>query len=248
MKNKYAKASLQTNEFETESFRYVSSYLGDRYDGDYFFPESIVGEVKNILDVGCGNGEFLFAWKKHYKAIKAVGVEPSKKAVELLRTKWKEDIEKNPAGTAGGLEFQTSYAHKLPFETDSFDIVMVWSVLHWIGRNEYLQSLGELIRVCNKYLVVMDFVGQKDYRTPYSHKDGLFTYKQDFERIVLNSGIMHSIEEKRWYVEPANGNLCFINKAQLNPFDKSINYHSRKMIVFQKDYEALPVKSEDDFE
>jgi hypothetical protein len=94
----------------------------------------------------------------------------------------------------------------------------------------------------------MDFVGQKDYRVPYSHKDGLFTYKQDFERIVLNSGIMHSIEERRWYVEPANGNLSFINKAQLNPFDKSINYHSRKMIVFQKDYEALPVKSEDDFE
>jgi hypothetical protein len=147
-----------------------------------------------------------------------------------------------------GLEFKNAYAHRLPFETDSFDIVIVWLVLHWIGRNKYLQSLGELIRVCKKYLVVMDIVGQKDYRTPYSHKEGLFTYKQDFERIVINSGIMHSIEERRWYVDPENGNLCFIKKAQLNSFDKSINYHSRKMIVFQKDYEALPVKSEDDFE
>ena len=24
------------------------------------------------------------------------------------------------------------------------DIVLVWSVLHWIGRNEYLQSIGEI--------------------------------------------------------------------------------------------------------
>ena len=93
----------------------------------------------------------------------------------------------------------------------------------------------------------MDFVGQRDYRTPYSHKAGLFTYKQDFEKIIKNSGTMRSIEKNRWFVDPTTEDLCFIDKAQLNPFEKTINYHSRKMVVFQKDYEALLVKSEGDF-
>lgn len=237
------KAQFQTKQFESESLRYVSSYLNDEHNR-HFFPDSIAGKVKKILDVGCGNGEFLLAWKKHYRAELAVGVEPNREAVELLQKKFEEyDYSVGP----GGLEFQTAFAHRLPFETDSFDIVTVWSVLHWIGRNEYLQSLGELIRVCRGYLVIMDFVGQKDYRVPYSHKSGLFTYKQDFENMIVGSGIMEALEEKRWYVDSENRNLCLIEESQLNPFEKIINYHSRKMVVFKKNYDFLPVKSEKDF-
>ena len=59
---------------------------------------------------------------------------------------------------------------KMPMLTNffTFDIVLVWSVLHWIG-NEYLQSIGEMIRICNKFSD-NGFCCQRDYRVSYHHK------------------------------------------------------------------------------
>jgi ubiquinone/menaquinone biosynthesis C-methylase UbiE len=202
------------------------------------FPSSIEN-IKSILDVGCGNGDFLYSWKQHYQAQEAMGVEPSSEAVRLLKEKW--------VGV-NGMEFCSAFAHNLPFDTDSFDIVTVWSVLHWVGRNEYLQSLGEIIRVCNRYLIVMDFVAQDDYRVPYSHKDGLFTYKQDFQKVIEGSGIMKSIETIRWWVDPEDNKLHVINEKDLKPFEKNIlSYHARKTVIFEKDYDFIQVKDSASF-
>jgi ubiquinone/menaquinone biosynthesis C-methylase UbiE len=91
--------SNQTNEFESESYRYVSSYLNDSYTkSEVFLKELPTDQVKSLLDVGCGNGEFLLAWKNHFNATKVVGVEPSQEAIKLLREKWSKEME-------GGGEF-----------------------------------------------------------------------------------------------------------------------------------------------
>lgn len=228
----------QTREFKGESLRYVSSHLHNNLDFKNVFPNS-VGNIRSILDVGCGNGDFLYSWKQYYQAEQAMGVEPSQEAVKLLKEKW---------GAVSEMQFFSAFAHSLPFETDSFDLVIVWSVLHWVGRNEYLQSLGEVIRVSGRWLVVMDFVAQKDYRVPYSHKNGLFTYKQDFQPLVEYSGIMKAIEVIRWWVNPTDNTLYLINEKELDLFEKNIlSYHARKMVVFEKNYEALPIKENKDF-
>lgn len=228
----------QTREFESESLRYVSSHLNTQAVIKSTFPV-LSKNIKSILDVGCGNGHFLYSWKQHYQVQEAMGVEPSSEAVRLLKEKW---------GCVNGMNFCSASAHRLPFDTNSFDIVTVWSVLHWVGRNEYLQSLGEIIRVCNRYLVVMDFVARDEYRVPYSHKNGLFTYKQDFQKVIEGSGIMKSIETTRWWVDPNNNKLHMINEEDLNPFEQNIlSYHARKTVIFEKDYDFLPVKDGQSF-
>ena len=135
----------QTQEFDLESYRYISSYINDRGRKDPIVPQSINKKLVNsILDVGCGNGEFLNAWKNHFSVGgSAVGIEPSAEGIDLVKEKWRQDET---------LAFQSSFAHELPFDSDTFDLVTTWSVLHWIGRNEYLPSIGEMIRVCSKYL------------------------------------------------------------------------------------------------
>lgn len=230
----------QTKAFLLESERYVGNYLNDEARIDIFFNKNIKSrEVNSILDVGCGNGEFLNEWKNYYKINNAVGVEPSRKSVLKIREKWKKD--KN-------MKFETAFAHKLPFDNDSFDIVVINSVLHWIGRNEYLQSLGELIRVCKKYLYVMDFVALCDYRVNYSHRENLFTYKQDFEVPINLSGIMETIEKKMWYVDSVSKRICKINEEDLKPFKNNfISYHARKGVLFKKNYNLLPLCNENEF-
>jgi hypothetical protein len=72
----------------------------------------------------------------------------------------------------------------------NFHLVIVWSVLHWVDRNLYLQSLGELIRVTNKHLMVMDFFPKIEHKTKYKHKSGFFTFKTDFDKILQSSGYL----------------------------------------------------------
>jgi ubiquinone/menaquinone biosynthesis C-methylase UbiE len=228
----------QTSHFENESKRYVSSYIDLPVYA--LFPKTIdLKEINTMCDVGCGNGELLSAYKNLYSISKCVGVEPSEESVKLLKNKFDQNI---------GFNFLCAFAHKLPFDTNNFDLVLCNSVLHWVGRDEYLQSLGELIRVTKKYLIIMDFVGSKDYRVPYHHKLGLFTYKQDFEKVITASGIMEKIETIQYYYDSSNSTFHNINENDLHPFEGNIlNYHSRKMIVFQKNYDLLPLKSIQDF-
>lgn len=230
----------QTQHFDSESYRYVSSYISNGVRTDNSIPNSIEEKrVSSILDVGCGNGEFLADWHARLSAKNSVGVEPSQEGVKLLQKKWNENKQ---------LSFQSAFAHQLPFETDSFDLVTTWSVLHWIGRNEYLQSIGELIRVCKHYLCIMDFVAGEDYRVPYHHKPGLFTYKQDFDPIIRASGIMKPVEKIQWWVDPISKQEITLSQQELHKFKGNpVSYHSRQLVVYEKNYDQLPIMREADF-
>ena len=233
----------QTRCFQDESYRFVSSNIKNINRSNYFSysPKSLAKDkIDSILDVGCGNGERLNEWRINFESTTAVGIEPSEQAVELLNDKW-NNVEE--------ISFISGYAHSLPFETDTFDLVTAWSVLSWVGRPEYIQSIGELIRVCSKYLCIVDFCASKDYRVPYSHEDGLYTYKQDFDPIVCASGIMKSIEVKRWWPDPETKKRNSIEESDLKKFElNKLSYFARKLVVYEKNYNLLPIKSQIDFE
>ena len=82
----------QTELFDGESFRYITSHLHDAVYEVNMHPKSIKqGDLNSILDVGCGNGSFLRNWQDHFKIDFAVGVEPSKKGVSVLNKEWEND-------------------------------------------------------------------------------------------------------------------------------------------------------------
>ena len=226
--------------FEQESLRYVSSTIEmEEDDFELNLPVELQPDsISSILDVGCGNGNMLLGLSKRFAARTAVGLEPSEDAVSLLREKHR--------GRA--LIFSAGSAEKLRFETESFDLVVCWSVLHWVGRENYLQALGELIRVTRKYLLILDFVAMTDYAVPYAHRKGYLTFKTDFEGPVLASGIMEKVSELRWFHDKEANAVVPISPDDLVPFrGNSLSYHSRKQVVFRKNKELLPVLSEIDF-
>lgn len=229
----------QSQEWNDQSYRYISSYLDN--DGrecgllDSFLdtfakhlPE--FQHSPKILDVGCGNGLFLKEMVRLFGATKGVGVEPSIEGVNLLSKKYSHE---------GRINFYASSAHSLPFESDTFDLVTAWSVFHWVGRNEYLQALGELLRVSSKFIMIMDFCPTQEYKTPYSHKEGFYTYKMDFEIPLLSSGILEKVAEERWIMN--QNRIQHINQEDLLPFEeKRENWDARKMVLFRKNYDTLP--------
>jgi SAM-dependent methyltransferase len=238
---KRAQGDSQTRVFEeSESFRYFTARAG--FDIPTLKSEDLVAlpeQVDSVLDVGCGTAVNLAHVADLLSARLAVGVEPNPQTVEALRINHRDDSR---------LSFYTASAHRLPFETSSFDVVICWSVLHWVGRDNYLQALGELVRVSKSWLLVMDFVGAEAFRVPYHHYDGVYTYKMDFTEPLMSSGVLNLVDERRWWEPEAGGPRVPLTSADLQPFrDRGVNYHSRKVATFRKNYSLLETLSESSF-
>ena len=76
---------------------------------------------------------------------------------------------------------------------------------------------------------------------------GFFTYKHDFEKIVIETKIMQPVQRVRYWINPMNEKLSILKKKQLDPFSKLVNYYSRKLVVFKKDYNLLKIKTKNEF-
>lgn len=224
----------------TESARYVRDRQG--FALPTVRPEDfagVSGDVESVLDAGCGHGVNLAWTVEHFGAGSGVGLEPSAEAVTVLADAYRDDER---------LTFREGSVHAMPFASRTFDLVVCWSVLHWVGREEYLQAIGELIRVSRRWIVVMDFAANEPYRTPYRHVPGLWTYKQDFARTFLDSGAVRLVSSQRWW-EPVPGeDRVQIAEGALTPFlGNPLSYHARRVCVFEKAEDVLPAHAPEDF-
>jgi len=228
----------QTREWADQSLRYVSSVLGNSTPNlDFQLLQSIDHEkYQRVCDVGCGSGENLAFLAGRFGA-QGIGIEPSAQGVELLREKHKSRRD---------LDFVCASIDRMPLESNSQDLVLCWSVLHWVGRDEYLQALGELLRITRKHLIVMDFVPLVSYRTPYKHRDGFYTHKMDFDPVFMASGLVKKVDEKRWWDQERCRRM--IEERDLMPFlGNVVNWHARKLVIYEKNPAVLPIHGETDF-
>lgn len=89
--------------------------------------------VKSILDVGTGTGDFLKVLTEDFPGAAIVGVDPDSKSME-------EAAKKFP-----GITFQKMGAEKLLFKANSFDVVSISMALHHLPKIQ--KSLKEIKRV-----------------------------------------------------------------------------------------------------
>ena len=207
----------QTTNWKEESLRYAlntSSSASNKnkiFKNFSFFSNK---KIKSILDVGCGNGDFLNDFLTN-KKIKKFGIETSQDTINLCKKRHRN------------INFKKAFSHNLPFRDNEFDLVIIWSVLHWIDRNYYLQSLGELIRVTNKYLLVMDFFPKIEHKTKYKHKTGFYTFKTNFDKILNSSGFLQKRFELNYFIDEKIKKLIVTNNIK-------DNIHQRKIIIYKK--------------
>ncbi len=118
----------------------------------HLWPEllKLAGQVKDgqsVLDVGCGNGRLVEAFKE--KAVYYLGVDSNKKLIESAKTRWLPNVECRtclPVGKVSNVEFKLGDILELDkIEEKDFDYVFCVAVLHHLpGVDLRVQALKQL--------------------------------------------------------------------------------------------------------
>jgi len=93
-------------------------------------------ENLKILDFGCGDGEVIKFFKKHFPKSKISGIDISDESIEKA---------KNKVGNTCNLKKYNG--EKIPYKNESFDIVFVACVFHHINKKLHKKLFLEIKRV-----------------------------------------------------------------------------------------------------
>lgn len=141
---------------------------------------------EKVLEVGASNGWRAAAIERIYGS-KCVAIDPSKKAI----SEGKKIYPK--------ISFHRGLMSNLPIKkNETFDMVIVSLVFHWIDRTTLMQSIAEIDRVLKNggYLIISDFFPDKPITVPYHHLPNkkIFTYKLDYANIFLSTNLYRIID------------------------------------------------------
>lgn len=92
----------------------------------------------SVLDVGCAKGFMLYDLKKNIPGIKVNGIDISEYAIENSLKEIKEDLI-------------VGNATNLPYEDNSFDVVISINTVHNLDIENCAKALKEIQRVSKKY-------------------------------------------------------------------------------------------------
>ena len=121
---------------------------------------------ERVLDIGCGRGAVLMKAAQHLTTGRAVGVDLWKRADQSGNAI--EATLRNAAaeGVADRVELHTGDMTKLPFEDNSFDVVVSNAAIHNVkdqaGRNAAIEQVVRVLRPGGQ-LLIADIKGTDDY-------------------------------------------------------------------------------------
>jgi SAM-dependent methyltransferase len=123
-----------------------------------------------ILEIGSGDGTRL-SWLKQNRGFACYGVEPSRLAVDAAR--------------ARGIDARQATADQLPFEDETFDVVMFGFCLYLCDRDDLFRIAAEADRVLKNpgWLLILDFYSPGPMKRAYRHRAGVFSHKMDYQTL-----------------------------------------------------------------
>jgi SAM-dependent methyltransferase len=136
----------------------ISKILGPRFDavagdGARALQELALPANATILDVGTGKGYFaIYLASQGYQVLTG---EPDTDQSHYAGRDWALSAKK--AGVLDNIRFQSFNADNLPFESETFDAVFFFGVLHHIAEKVRGQVLREALRVSRDNGVVVFF-------------------------------------------------------------------------------------------
>jgi len=142
------------------------------------------GKAKiDILEIGCSDGWRLKILRDDYDA-NVYGIEPSPEACKKAKETF--NLEHIICGTSDKFDFGKK-----------FDLIMVPFVLHWIGRDQLLESVSNIDKHLKDggAIIINDFWQNGFKKVKYHHRTdvSIWTYKQDYSKIFLSLGTYRGI-------------------------------------------------------
>jgi len=148
-----------------------------------------------MLDVGCGEGRHIFGVMQDHPLMKCIGIDMDKASLN----KAEEGYEYFKSISNAGAEFFIGSAYSLPFESDSFDLIICSEVLEHL--HEYNDAIKEIHRVLKP--------GGKLYILEFSQPD-IFPFKQIYQFYFR-------------YILPLLGKVVSNDNAAYNYLPESVN-------------------------
>jgi SAM-dependent methyltransferase len=135
----------------------LSQYYDERYTGDYMTSHSSIdarrvadflgrvrGEVKSVLDYGCGRGTWTPALESAFPAATLVGIDVSEVAVGHARA------------TFPNQRFEVFDGRRAPVDDESFDLVFSFHVLEHVAQlDEVVRDMIRVTKMGGQLVVVL---------------------------------------------------------------------------------------------
>ncbi len=136
----------------------IGKILGERFDAAAVDGARALQELRlpadaAILDVGTGKGYFaIYLASQGYRVLTG---EPDTDKSQYAGRDWASNAQQ--AGVLPNIRFQAFDAGNLPFESEAFDAVFFFGVLHHIDENVRSQVFREALRVSKNHGAVVFF-------------------------------------------------------------------------------------------
>ena len=156
MKNKIQKHYEDTKTFFNKAATSREGYYDKKGSIPYKTQQSVrnivltlmKGDKENyneILDAGCGNGEFSISLSQLFPASKITGIDYSEDMITLSEHA-KED--------KGNIEFKVADFLNTPFDNNDFDITVCINVIHHIHKKDLDKAIEEIARITKKTVIL----------------------------------------------------------------------------------------------
>lgn len=101
-------------------------------------------EPFDLLELGCNVGPNLNLVRKEYGGIRLVGIDIDARVIEIARDRLRD------------VEFQVGNITKIPYDTQSFSVILADASLMYLNKNEIKLALDEIQRVARKGVIIVD--------------------------------------------------------------------------------------------
>jgi SAM-dependent methyltransferase len=141
----------------------------------------------SVLEIGCADGGNLAALVAEY-GVHGHGIEPSAQAVVAGSGKYPD------------LDLRQGTADNLPFADGEFTLVWFGFCLYLLDRSSLMRAMAEADRVLadGGFLAITDFDPNGPRRRRYHHREGVYSWKMDYSRILL-ANPSYALAEKASY-------------------------------------------------
>ena len=167
-----------------------TSVLDDLLKGD--------NQIDNVIDVGCGIGNFLLELVSKKKFTTIVGMDFLKETMKIAHEK------KQYFGT---VDFVQGNLLNMPFKERSFDLTVCVNVLHHVHKEDFPKALEELTRITKNYLMVE--IRNRDNLLGFYYENISLRrkYKNLPQYTMSIPELHHMIERHRFTIERIKGKL-----------------------------------------